>query len=98
MRSVSVSYHGMLNSEMFKLHEKVSFKNELSIESDFYQNLKRFMCETNLVCSSVYVHNQEYKNGDLVVIDMDDYDNICVGLVQTILIKGTCVFFVVQKC
>ena len=55
------------------------------------------MNENDLICKTVTIKSQVYKKGDLVIIDMEDCDNIEVGLIQTILIREAKVFFVVSK-
>ena len=43
------------------------------------------------------VNDCKYVNGDLLVIEVLDVDNIVVGIVQTILIKNDKVYFVVER-
>ena len=98
MRAVSVYYNGMFNCEPMKLPNIVITKSQMSDSHSFNSNvLKTFMSDTDLLSSTIYVNNQQYSNGDLIVLGVEDIDNITVGLVQTILIKGDKVYFVVQK-
>ena len=55
------------------------------------------MGNDDFICSEIFVNNQVYKNGDLVVIEVTDHDNIDVGLIQTILVKKEKVYFVTKK-
>ena len=97
MRSVSVYYRGMFNFVSYELPKIVLHKQEITDESDFHQNLKCFMSENDLICSSIIVNNQQYKNSDIIVLDITDCDNVCVGLIQTLLIKENKVYFVVKR-
>ena len=47
--------------------------------------------------SEIMVNDCKYVNGDLLVIEVIDVDNIIVGIVQTILIKNDKVYFVVLR-
>ena len=98
LRAVSVYYNSMFNFAPLKLPEIVSSKSQLSEGHAFNtESLKNFMANTDLLCSTIFVNNQQYCNGDILVLDIEDIDNITVGLVQTILIRGDKVHFVVQK-
>ena len=97
MRAVSVFYNGMFNFTSYELPKLVLHKHEIMDDSDFHLNLKCFMGDSDLICSSVVVNNQLYKNEDLIVLDISDCDNVCVGLIQTFLIKENKVYFVVKR-
>ena len=97
MRASSVFYQGMFNFTPFILPEVVVKKSEISEESIFYTSLKSFMGDNDFICNSVNVNSQEYRTGDIVVLDIIDSDNISVGIVQTILIKKDLVYFVLQR-
>ena len=97
MRAVSVFYHGMFNFAPYYLPEIVLKKNEIIEDSDFHRNLKGFMGESDLICNSVVVNNQSYKNGDLIVVGITDSDNVHVGLIQTILTKENKIYFVIKR-
>ena len=97
MRAVSVFYHVMFNSRLYELPNVVLHKKDIIDESDFHKNLKSFMSSNDLVCSSIIVRNQMYKNDDLIVLDIADCDNVSVGLIKTLLIKDDKVYFVVQR-
>ena len=97
MRAVSVFYRGMFNFSPYILPEAVMKKSEISDESSFNVTLKAFMGDCDLICKSILVNDQNYENGDLIVLDLDDCDSLTVGHVQTILIKDFKVYFVVLK-
>ena len=98
MRAVSVYYHGMFNSEPLLLPDIVLTKNQITDTQSFsIEVLKMFMSDSDLICDKIFVHNTHYSTGDLVVLEVEDIDNIVVGLVQTLLVKKDKVYFVVQK-
>ena len=97
MRAVSVYYHGMFNFSSFSLPEVVTSKKEIAEDSDFHNNLKRFMGDRDLICNNIVCNNQVFKNNDLIIVDITDCDNVDVGLIQTILIKENKVYFVIIR-
>ena len=97
MRSVSVFYHGMFNFSLYELPENVIPKHEIKDDSEFNSSLKCSMGESDVICDNIHVNNQLYKNGDLIVVSIEDCDNLCVGLIKTILIKDNKVYFVAQR-
>ena len=97
MRAASVYYHGMFNFTMYTLPQVVMKKSDLIEETAFNYKLRSFMGNSDLLCSNIVVNNQQYKNGDLIVLDVTNADNLKVGLLQTILIKNNKVYFVVQN-
>ena len=97
MRAASVFYHGMFNFVPYTLPEVVINKCEITEETNFNTNLKRFMGDSDILCNTIVVNNQEYLTGNLLVLQVTDADNIIVGIVQAILIKKDKVYFVIQK-
>ena len=97
MRSVSVFYDGMFNFSNFELPEIVFSKIEIKEESQFHSHLKGAMGSNDLVCASIIVNNQSYKNGDVVVVGIEDSDNLVVGLIKSVLVKDNKVHFVIQR-
>lgn len=97
MRSVSVFYRGMFNFQPYELPELVQSKHEIKDDNDFIKKLKSSMGDNDVVCSKVLVNQQNYTNGDLVVIKVEDSDNLTVGIIKSILIKNNKVYFVCQS-
>ena len=97
MRAVSFYYRGMFNFAPFILPEVVLGKSEVTEDSDLHKNLKTFMGDSDVICSNVEVNNQVYQNGDLIVLDVNDNDNMDVGHIQTVLIKMNKVYFVIKR-
>ena len=96
MRSVSVYYHGMFNVSFYDLPELVQSKHDLKEDTKFEKDLKCSMGVDDLICSSIFVQNQHYKNGDLIVVKIEDCDNLVIGLIKAFLIKENKVYFVCQ--
>ena len=94
MRAASVFYTGMFSSEKFVLPQQVTYKKNLSSDTPFQQELKSFMSDKDMLCSEIVAHGQMYKNGDLIVLQMEDCDQAKVGLIQSILIRNAKVYFV----
>ena len=76
MRVVSIYYNGMFSESVYKVPEHVVYERDVINDSDYYMLLKNFMNPSDFICDSICVNNQSYKNGDLIVVDIEDSDNI----------------------
>ena len=76
MRVVSLYYNGMFSETVSKVPEYVMYERDVNGDSDYYMLLKNFMNPSDFICDSICVNNQSYKNGDLIVVDIEDSDNI----------------------
>ena len=94
MRAASVYYKGMFKCDDFLLPQQVLMKRSMLGETDFHKELKSFMSDSDMVVQEISVENQIYKNGDLVVLEMNDVNLLKVGSVQSILVKNNKVYFV----
>lgn len=97
LRAASVFYNGMFDSQPFSLPEHVSNRGSLTSQTSFSQELKSFMGEKDLLCDEVVVNNQVYRNGDLIILAVQDSDQMKVGVIQTILIRNKSVYFVTKS-
>lgn len=97
MRSASVLYRGMFNFSVFSLPKKIVMKKDIVENSPFYVELKSFMSNEDLICNEIVVHNQLYKSGDIVILEVTDCDDISIGVIKTILVKNAKVHFVCTK-
>ena len=97
MRMSSVYFEGMFETEKCKLPEKVSYKEDIPDDTEFQKNLKEFMGLSDLICEEIEIHNQGYKKGELVVIEAIDNHTLKVGIVLSILVKSSRVYFVVKR-
>ena len=97
MRSASVFYHGMFNFSIFSLPKKVLNKSDITNNDPFHAKLKSFMSNDDLICNEIFVHNQSYRNGDIVVLEVTDCDDMNVGVIETILVKNEKVYFVTKQ-
>ena len=96
MRSVSVFYHGMFDTCLYIMPDDVASKNDIPETFGFQKTLKSYMGDNDVVCSSIIFKSQCYRNGDLVIIGIEDCDNLRVGLIKAILIKENEVYFLVK--
>ena len=94
MRAASVFYRGMFNFEKYSVRGTVTMKKDIKDTTRFNTELKSFMSLDGVICGEVFVNNQTYRIGDLLVLHVTDYDNITAGVIQTILIQNDKVFFV----
>ena len=97
MRVVSILYNGMFPDPTYNIPEHVLYKHDIKEDSDFHVSLKSSMGSRDFICDSIFVNYQNYKNRDLVVVSIKDSDNICVGIIMSILVKENKVYFVVKK-
>jgi hypothetical protein len=97
MRAASVYYRGMFDVAAFTLPEQVMSKKNIQPDSPFHQELKNFMNESDILCPEIHTYGQFYRNGDLLVLEVEDSDKIKVGLVQTVLIRKDSVYFVTKS-
>ena len=94
MRAASVYYSGMFNSEAVILPEEVTYKKNVPSDTPFLQELNSFMLEEDMLTSEIVADGQKYKNGDLIVLDVEDCDTLKVGLLQSILVRRDKAYFV----
>ena len=87
----------MFSFSDYELPENVIPKKDIKADSEFLSDLKSSMSDSDMICDRILLYNQLYKNGDLVVLGIEDCDNLTVGLIKTILIKDDKVYFVTQS-
>ena len=97
MRMASVYFEGMFETEKCKLPEKVSYKKDIPDDTNFQKKLKEFMGQSDLICEEIEIHNQCYKKGELIVIEAIDNHTLKVGIVLSILVKSSRVYFVAKR-
>lgn len=86
-------YHGMFNIAEFTLPENSISKNKIPLDDHVHELVTNFIGNNDLVCSEISFRGQDYSNGDLVVLKVVDCDELVVGLIQTIVVKGGVVYF-----
>ena len=91
----SIYYRGMFETKQFRLPEKTSSKKDLQKKGDFWDKIKEFMGDDDLLCNEIFVNDQKYQTGDLTVMEILNGGNaLKVGLLKLILIRESKVFFV----
>ena len=97
MRMASKYYGGMCDTAVIHMPDVVTKREDLPYEPEMYEKLRFFMSRSDVICSDIVIHNQEYKTGDLIVLVAKDRDNLEVGVIQAILVKSGRFFFVSKK-
>ena len=87
----------MFDVAAFTLPQQLTSKENIQPDSPFHQELKNFMNESDLLCSEINTNGQFYRNGDLLVIEVEDSDTIKVGVIQTVLVRNDSVYFVTKS-
>ena len=97
MRMASMYYGGLFDPAYMHLPDKVTRKEDVPVGTAFYEKLSEFMGPSDIICSELILNSQKYQNGDLLVVNVRDRDEVTVGIVQTILVRFEDVFFVIRK-
>ena len=98
MRMASVYYTGMFATKDFTVPEKAVTKNELpQTVSGLWDRVRDFMSNDDLLCSEIFVKQQKYEKGDLVVLEVKEGCEVMeVGLIEVIVVKKNRIFFVMR--
>ena len=83
----------MFSTSNFVFPLEVTAKQDMQVNDEFTQRLSMVMDSDDFLTTDITVNGQQYSNGDIVVITMSDCDEVKVGLIQTILIKGQSISF-----
>ena len=97
LRLCSVYYHGMFQTVDLLLLDKVTYKSNMKGNSDLEKSILFYMKERDFLCQELSYRNQKYKVGDLVVVQAYNQDELIVGLLLSMLIRGDSVMFVVKE-
>ena len=96
MRLSSVMYRGMFDTVEIVVADKIQYKSSMKGNTDLEKSILPFMNNQDFLSSAVSFRSQMYKSGDIVVLKTYNPDELKVGLVLTILIRGDSVFFIVK--
>ena len=97
MRMASFFYRGLFEIEDIRIPEKVTKKSDLSKSDSFEDAIAGFMTSNDLLSSTILYRGQKYTADELVVIEVVDMSRIAVGIIKSILIRGSSVYFIVKK-
>ena len=97
MRMASFFYRGLFEIEDIRIPEKVTKKSDLSKSDRFEDAIAGFMTSNDLLSSDILYRGQKYTTDELVVIEVVDMSRIAVGIIKSILIRGSSVYFIVKK-
>ena len=99
MRHASVLYNGLYSMEDVELPEvvkrKTEFQNVLD-NSSILSKVRDFMDEESVFCDQIKFLGQNYKNDDIIILEILSRDCLKVGLIQGIIFKEGSVYFVVH--
>ena len=97
MRLSSVLYHGMFDTVEIVVADKIQYKSSMKGNTDLEKSVLPFMNDHDFLSSAVSFRSQMYKSGDIVVLETYNPDELKVGLILTILIRGDSAFFIVKQ-
>ena len=97
MRQSSVYYHGMFPSCDVVISDKILFKSDINPSAGFENLVLPCMGENDFLCSEIEYKGQVYKNGQLVVLEIFDPDELKVGLIVSVLVKEKTAYFVTKQ-
>ena len=97
MRLSSVLYHGMFDTVEIVVADKIQYKSSMKGNTDLEKSVLPFMNDQDFLSSAVSFRSQMYKSGDIVVLETYNPDELKVGLILTILIRGDSAFFIVKQ-
>ena len=97
MRMASTYYNGMFEAAEFSVPEKVTYKRDIPDDTEFHSSLREFMSEKDFTSCEIIVNSQVYRNGDIIVIEAIDRNNLKIGLIESILVKSDTVWFVSKR-
>jgi hypothetical protein len=89
-------YRGMFDTVEIVVADKIQYKSSMKGNTDLEKSILPFMNNQDFLSSAVSFRSQMYKSGDIVVLKTYNPDELKVGLVLTILIRGDSVFFIVK--
>ena len=98
MRAASVFYRGIFRVKNLLLPENVLYRKDLSSSKDqIHHQIVNIIDEKDMLCSEVQFNGQDYKNGDLIVLQVKSCDELTVGVIETIIVKYEEVHFVCRQ-
>jgi hypothetical protein len=87
----------MFDTVEIKVADKILYKKSMRGNTELEKSVLPFMNDQDFLCSTVTFRSQMYKSGDLVVLKAFNQDELKVGLILSLLIRGDSVFFVVKQ-
>lgn len=90
-------YHGMFDTVEIVVADKIQYKSSMKGNTDLEKSVLPFMNDQDFLSSAVSFRSQMYKSGDIVVLETYNPDELKVGLILTILIRGDSAFFIVKQ-
>ena len=97
MRMASKYYSGFFDTAAVHLPGELTSKESLPEGLDLFDKLKEFMAPSDAVCKEVVSRGQKYQTGDIIVLKAQDSDSLEIGVILSILVKPSKVFFVTRR-
>ena len=88
----------MFRVKSLLLPENVLYRKDLSSSKDqIHHEIINIIDEKDMLCSEVQFNGQDYKNGDLIVLQVKSCDELTFGVIETIMVKDEEVNFVCRQ-
>ena len=98
MRMASIYYSGMFETYDYIIKGEANQVRNITEEGDFWEKVKSFVSGYDTVCSEIFVWGQNFKKGDVVVIEvLNGGDCLKVGVIKMFLIKEGRVYLAVRE-
>ena len=98
-RAASVFFNGVFKTEDIEVNGKVRRRKDLEKSKETAENLALldYTDEDSLVVDEVLYRYQMYRTNEVVILQLIDRNSLKIGLIQSILVKGNMVFFLIYK-
>ena len=96
LRLSSIYYHGMFPNNEMIISGKSTYKKELKLSGENEKFVFTHMCDGDFLCSEIEFRSQQYRPGQLVVLEVVSPDQLKMGLILSILVKENSAYLVVK--
>ena len=99
MRLASIYYNGIIDNRSVIIKSQVRRKTDLSQKekcSPIYKEILEFCDDETLILNEIIFKNQKYETEDIVILE-NGYEILKIGLIQAIIFKDDCVYFLVYR-
>ena len=92
-------FNGVFKTEDIEVNGKVRRRKDLEKSKETAENLALldYTDEDSLVVDEVLYRYQMYRTNEVVILQLIDRNSLKIGLIQSILVKGNMVFFLIYK-
>ena len=93
----SVFYHGLFETVDIVMTDPALLGKDIEGGCDYVNSLLQFIRPDDLVCSAIKYRCQDYKTGDILVLNEINQDELKVGMILKILVRRGRLYFVVNE-